>query len=411
MATIDDMGGMANGSRKGLSFQGHGQGRRIQRKQSSEDASSSLGVALGGGAARGLSHIGALKALTSHGVSFPIIAGTSMGAIIGAAYACGKLPEVEEMARGITPATMSGWFDMNLHTGALKGDVVKDLFKRFVEDTTFADLRDRGVSFSVVAADLDEEEPIYISEGRLDEAVRASMSIPGVFEPVGRDGRILVDGGLIDNVPVEAARMLGAGLVIGIEVYNTYDIWARAVLKAGTSLIQLRDMRARLRQLAKEHRPSAGIRPKQSDGQAASLGISRGVYQDEEGTPDFTIPVLSRFKASLAVSDGGEGLGAVGDRGAGQGGGAGAEARTSMRTTLEALDIIASVLEDGRLPFRANSEADVFIRPDVGGFHAHQFYRAPELIAAGERAARETVSQIVSLLADPLSTEAIGTTR
>lgn len=423
MATMTGVSEKSNGSQLGHKFLQHDQGQQAERIRPLGNAQ--LGVALGGGAARGLSHIGVLKTLTTSGVTFPIVTGTSMGAIIGAAYACGKLPEVEEMARAITPATMSGWLDINLHTGALKGDVVKDLFKQFVGDTTFADLRNRGISFSVVAADLDKEEPMYICEGRVDEAVRASMSIPGVFEPVGRDGRVLVDGGLIDNVPVEAARLLGAKLVIGVEVYNTYDIWARAVLRAGESLMQLRDMRARLRQLAREHWPSAGPRPKQSDEQAASLGLPIGAYHDEEGAPhDFTIPGLSRFRASLAalvnedpgdtVAGGsverGKGTGDSGARRREPGGsaargreagsreGADAEGRTSMRTTLGALDIIASVLEDGRLPFRATSEADVFIRPDVGKYHAHQFYRAPQIIAAGERAAREAVPGIADLV-------------
>jgi NTE family protein len=206
-----------------------------------------LGIALGGGAARGLSHIGVLKVLSEKGIAFPVVAGTSMGAIVGAAYVCGRLAEVEEAARGVTARTMAGWADLNLHSGALKGDVVKEIFHRLVGDTTFADLRDRGISFTVVAADLDTEEPVYINEGRLDDAVRASMSIPGIFEPISLCGRVLVDGGLIDNVPVGAARALGAARVIGVEVHNPYDIWIRTVLGVGLSLVQMREIKTRLK--------------------------------------------------------------------------------------------------------------------------------------------------------------------
>ena len=116
--------------------------------------------------------------------------------------------------------------------------MVKSIFHAFVGDMTFRDLRDRGINFVVVAADLDSEEPVYITEGRIDEAVRASMSIPGIFEPVTVDGRVLVDGGLIDNVPVGAARTLGARKVIGVEVHNPYDFWVRTAIGLGMSFVQ-----------------------------------------------------------------------------------------------------------------------------------------------------------------------------
>lgn len=353
-----------------------------------------LGIALGGGAARGLSHIGVLKTLASHGVTFPIITGTSMGAIIGAAYACGKLYEIEAVARSTTPITMSGWIDMNPRTGALKGEAVKEVFRQFVGDTTFADLRDRGISFAVVAADLDKEEPVYISEGRVDDAVRASMSLPGVFEPVSMDGRVLVDGGLIDNVPVDVARSLGAWIVVGVEVLNTYDVWTRAALRVGLSVVQLREMRAHLRQMANEQRARAsrGLPNGASDSAGLSAGLPLGVEPEKGGSPrDFTIPALSRFR----WSDGFGGLARTSDL-------APAKNRTSLKTTLDALDIIASILEDGRQPFRANSRADVFIRPDVSKYHAHQFYRASQLIALGERAAREALPNVMALAAGQL---------
>lgn len=369
-----------------------------------------LGIALGGGAARGLSHIGVLKSLTARRLFFPVITGTSMGAIVGAAYACGKLAEIEAVARSITPITMSGWLDMNLRTGALKGDAVKEVFGQFIGDTTFADLRDRGTFFAVVAADLDNEEPVYISEGRVDDAVRASMSIPGVFEPVGMDGRVLVDGGLMDNVPVDAARSLGASIVVGVEVLNTYDIWTRAALRLGLSVVQIREMRMRLRQMAAEQRAlrqatsgprdetnvsvglSSGTR---DDAVDASVGLPGGAGPDEEGAyHDFTVPANNR-QTELLVGQGRNDELARWRKGL-------PWSRTSLKTTLDALDFIASILEDGRQPFRANSRADVFIRPDVRRYHAHQFYRAPQLIALGERAAREALPDIMALAAGQL---------
>lgn len=383
-----------------------------------------IGIALGGGAARGLCHIGVLKVLSSMGVTFPIVAGTSMGAIIGAAYVAGKLDEAERIARSVTSRTMAGWADVNLQSGALKGDVVKAIFHQFVGDMTFADLRDRGISFVVVAADLESEEPVYITEGRIDDAVRASMSIPGIFDPVSIEGRVLVDGGLIDNVPVGAARALGAGKVIGVEVHNPYDIWVRTAIGLGLSLAQMREMKEKLQELAKEpHVPW-------QKSLEAYKGFSRKLFETAE-------PALGhrRLRANAWVN--GQNGNAVrahrklremmsrlhlgtprkeqveGWQEQGQTERQGrvecseqsewanprsGEGWTAFRATLVGLDIISSLLEQGREPFRPNVPADLFIRPNVRHFHSHQFYHARRLIAEGERAALDALPEIQKLI-------------
>lgn len=362
-----------------------------------------LGIALGGGAARGLCHIGVLKVLSSKGIAFPTVAGTSMGAIIGAAYVSGKLDEAERIARSVTARTMAGWADVNLQSGALKGDVVKAIFHQFVGDMTFQDLRDRGINFVVVAADLESEEPVYITEGRIDEAVRASMSIPGIFEPVTIDGRVLVDGGLIDNVPVGAARALGAHKVIGVEVHNPYDIWVRTVIGLGLSLAQMREMKAKLQELAKD--PHV---PWQKSLEAYN-GMSRKLFETAE-------PAIARGRRKDGVRGNGQFGNALrahprfrdmmsrlhlGTRRNGrdeQDRPKDGEGWTAFRATLVGLDIISSLLEQGREPFRPNDPADLFIRPDVRRFHAHQFYRASHLINEGIKAAVEALPHVERLL-------------
>lgn len=362
--------------------------------------SGSLGIALGGGAARGLCHIGVLRVLSAKGIAFPVVAGTSIGAIIGAAYVSGKIDEAEKIARSVTARTMAGWADVNLHSGALKGDVVKSIFHDFVGDMTFRDLRDRGINFVVVAADLDSEEPVYITEGRIDEAVRASMSIPGIFEPVTVDGRVLVDGGLIDNVPVGAARTLGARKVIGVEVHNPYDIWVRTAIGLGMSVVQMREMKARFQELAKEpHVPW-------QKSLEAYHGVSRKLFEGSETVPGRenhtgdsrtnglrrlafaknprVREMISRLHVGTARKE------RVRPRDG--------EGWTAFRATLVGLDIISSLLEQGREPFRPNVPADLFIRPDVRRFHAHQFYRASRLIAEGVKAATEALPQVEALL-------------
>lgn len=332
-----------------------------------------LGIALGGGAARGLCHIGVLKVLSSRGIKFPVVTGTSMGAIVGAAYVCGKLAEVERIARSITARTMSGWADVNLRSGALKGDAVKTVFRQFIGDTTFESLRERGIRFAVAAADLDQEEPVYIDEGRVDDAVRASMSVPGIFEPIIIGGRVLVDGGLIDNVPVDAARALGAGKVIGVEAHNPHDIWLRTVLGVSFSVIQAREVKERLQELAREQHVTW----------QRSLAAYRGM-SSRLTRPDR----MSEFMSRLHIGNLREGAGRPRN----------GDGWTALRATLAALDIIASLLEKGRTPFRSSSPADLFIRPDVRRFHAHQFYRASQLVFAGELAAIEALPRIEGFL-------------
>lgn len=358
-----------------------------------------FGIALGGGAARGLCHIGVLKTLSSCGIEFPVVTGTSMGAIIGAAYVCGNLAEVEHIARSVTARTMSGWADVNLSSGALKGDVVKAIFHRFIGDVTFEELREKGIRFTVVATDLDMEEPVYIDVGRVDDAVRASMSVPGVFEPITIGEKVLVDGGLIDNLPIGAARALGAEKVIGVEVYNPYDIWTRAALGVGLSVVQMREVKEHLQKLAKEQHVSwqrslaaykgasnrlarfadetcggdAGEHSRQSEDRG-----KKGAGLDHPRTREFMSRLHMGSKNRSEVKSG--------------------EGWTAFRATLAAFDMFTSSLERGREPFRATAHADLFVRPDVRRFHAHQFYRASQLIHAGELAAIEALPEIGELM-------------
>ena len=344
-----------------------------------------LGIALGGGAARGLCHIGVLKVLSSHGIEFPVVTGTSMGAIIGSAYVCGKLEEAEAIARSVTARSMSGGADMNLRTGGLKGEVVKAIFRKFIGDTTFEDLRDRGIRFTVVAADLEKEEPIYIDTGSVCDAVRASMSIPGIFEPITLDGRVLVDGGLIDNIPIGAARALGAGRVVAVDVNNPHDIWIRATLGFSLSMVQMREVREKLHELAKEQNV-----PWQRS-LAAYSGMSKrlaGYAERRESARPDGINRKREFLSRLHIGNAGQ-KAAKSPKG---------EGWTAFRATLAGLDIITSLLEQGREPFKASTYADVFIKPDVRRFHAHQFYRARQLIAAGERAALEALPRVKELM-------------
>jgi predicted acylesterase/phospholipase RssA len=176
-----------------------------------------IGYALGGGAARGLSHIGVLKVLEERNIFPDIIAGSSIGALIGALYASGaKVGDIEQFALRLDLKRLVFLADLTIPTsGLIGGKRVNSLLKSILGDLTFSQLK---CDFACVATDINTGEQVVLREGSLLEAVRASISIPGIFTPVRIKGRYLVDGGLVNEVPVSVCREMGATYVIGVNV-------------------------------------------------------------------------------------------------------------------------------------------------------------------------------------------------
>lgn len=176
----------------------------------------SVGLALGGGAARGFAHIGVLQVLAKHGIEPDIIVGTSIGAVVGACYAHGKLPEVETWARGLTTRGVLGYLDVSLGgSGLIGGDRLATRLEDTLGDTLIEDMPKR---YACIATELGTGHEIWLTHGRTVDAVRASYALPGIFTPVRLGGRWLVDGALVNPVPVSAARALGARLVIAVNL-------------------------------------------------------------------------------------------------------------------------------------------------------------------------------------------------
>jgi len=175
----------------------------------------SIGLALGSGAARGLAHIGVLKVLEAEGIPIGCIAGTSIGALIGALYAAGvPLARMEEVARNVDWQQMAGLIDPIIPTsGLIDGKKVAQFISELLPVETFEELR---IPLAVLATDVESGELLVIRRGLLREALRAAISFPGIFTPVNFAGRFLVDGGLCNPVPVDVARDLGATRVIGV---------------------------------------------------------------------------------------------------------------------------------------------------------------------------------------------------
>ena len=176
----------------------------------------SVGLALGGGIARGFVHIGVLQVLTKHGIEPDVVVGTSIGAVVGACYAGGKLEAFDEWARGLTTRGVLGYLDVSLGgSGLIGGNRLAERLDGVLADTMIEELPRR---YAAIATELGTGHEIWLTRGRVVDAARASYALPGMFTPVLLGGRWLVDGALVNPVPVSAARALGARLVIAINL-------------------------------------------------------------------------------------------------------------------------------------------------------------------------------------------------
>jgi len=174
-----------------------------------------VGLALGSGSARGWAHIGVIRALEEAGVRPDIVCGTSIGALVGAAYAAGELERLEKWVLGLEIGNVVGLADVSLGAGLLKGERLTQFFRSHFVDQPIEHLR---VPFAAVATSLQTGAEVWLRSGSTMEAVRASIALPGIFTPVRWEGSLLVDGGLANPVPVSLARAMGADVVIAVDL-------------------------------------------------------------------------------------------------------------------------------------------------------------------------------------------------
>lgn len=187
---------------------------------------SGIALALGGGAARGWAHIGVLRALDEAGIRIDMIAGTSIGALVGGCYLAGKLDELEDFARSLTRRRVFGLLDLHLGGSGLFGGMkLTARMKEHMNGLTFEDL---PKPFVCVAAEIRTGHEIWLSSGNLITAMRASYALPGVFEPVTANKRVLVDGALVNPVPVSVCRAHEQPLVVAVNLH--YDLFGRAAV-------------------------------------------------------------------------------------------------------------------------------------------------------------------------------------
>lgn len=191
----------------------------IQPTRSKGPETPRIGLVLGGGAARGWAHIGVLRALEEAGIVPDVVSGTSIGAVVGGCYLSGHLDQLEDWARSITRRKVFSLLDISFGgSGLISGAKLVDLLEDALQETAIEDL-DR--KFICVATELKSGHEVWLRSGPLATAMRASFALPGIFEPIAIDGRWLVDGALVNPVPVSACRALDARCVIAVNLHNS----------------------------------------------------------------------------------------------------------------------------------------------------------------------------------------------
>ena len=234
-------------------------------------ARAKIGLALGSGSARGWSHIGIIEALAEAGIEPDVVCGTSMGSLVGAAYVTGRMTPLRVWAEAVSWREIVGMLDIRLMRGGLMEGRQIMGFLRGLEMA--GSIEDAPKPFAAVATDLMTGEEIWLTSGPIVDAVRASIALPGIFSPARVDGKWLVDGGLVNPVPVSVCRALGAEIVIAVNLNS--DLIGRRVRGAILSRRQRSGPKARkdFLERLKKQMPVALRRPA---GMLAPLLIERG---------------------------------------------------------------------------------------------------------------------------------------
>jgi NTE family protein len=299
-----------------------------------------IGLALGGGAARGLAHIGIVRTLIAHGIVPNVVVGTSIGAVVGGAYAAGHLDTLEEWARSLQPRNILGYLDIRLNgSGLIGGDKLAAQLEAAIGPTLIEDL---PLKFATVATEVRTGHEIWLTHGRMVDAMRASYALPGIFSPVLVGDRWLVDGALVNPVPVSAARAFGAEIVIAANLSS--DIFAHS-----TTIYA--------------HGPSADV----TVAIAPETAIEPAPPKRRFGkffSPERTM------KREFFGSAGRPGISTV---------------------MVDAFNIMQDRITRARL---AGDPPDLLISPRVGQIGWFDFHRADDLIAFGARAAERAIDSI-----------------
>jgi NTE family protein len=299
-----------------------------------------IGLAFGGGAARGFAHIGVMQVLLERGIVPDVIVGTSIGAVVGGCYAGGKLDDLTQWALSLTTRRVLGYLDISIAgSGLIGGD---RLARRLEQALGGSMIEELPCTFAAIATEIGTSHEIWLTRGRMVEALRASYALPGIFSPVRLGGRWLVDGTLVNPVPVSTARALGARMVIAVNLSADRFGRGTTIASHGSDDDDLQMIAA----LAKSRN-----------------GLAR-VFNPER-----------RLKRKLIGEHGRPGLSTV---------------------MVEAFNVMQDRITRARL---AGDPPDVLISPRVGAVGWFDFHRADTLIAAGREAAERAIEPIAEAIA------------
>ncbi len=301
-----------------------------------------VGLALGSGSARGWSHIGVLWALAEAGMEIRYVAGTSIGSLVGAAYALDRMDVLEDFARQLDWKQIVSFLDVTFpRSGLIDGKKISDFFRSHVREI---DIEELPLRYCAVATDLATGREVVLNKGDLIEAIRASISVPGIFTPVRENGRFLVDGGLVNPVPVSVVRKMGADYVIAVDL--NHDIV--------------------------EKRSATGIASVDSSGAGVVVQSRRPKWRIAQELAnrfhEFSSPALSQVRQWLH--------------------------KDPVPNIFDVLTTAINIMEVQITATRLKSDPpDLLIQPRLGDIRFLEFHRAEEAIAEGYREAMAQIKE------------------
>jgi NTE family protein len=295
-----------------------------------------IGLALGGGSARGWAHIGVLQALNEAGIHPDIVAGTSIGAVVGGCYVAGELNALDQFARDLTRRKVLGFLDFNFTgSGLINGQKLSSVLETRLKSVNIESLSRR---FVAVATEIGTGHEIWLSQGSIVDAMRASYALPGIFRPVNIAGRWLFDGALVNPIPVSVCRALGARYVIAVNVNS--DSCGRGTVVPHTEIMPA---------LEAPEPPPAEEGLLARNGRAVKKLLQRQLFGRADNGPGIS------------------------------------------RVMVEAFNIVQDRIARSRL---AGDPPDAVIQPRVPAFGLFDFHRAEELIECGLVAAQREIDDI-----------------
>jgi NTE family protein len=295
-----------------------------------------VGLALGSGSARGWAHIGVIQALSEAGVPINYVAGTSMGALVGSFYASGHLPALREFALEMDWKQVVYFFDVVFpRSGLIDGIKVQNFIRDHVGTVNIEDL---DTPFSTVATDLTKGTEVVIGSGDIIEAVRASISVPGIFTPVQQNDMYLVDGGLVNPVPVTAVRAMGADYIIAVDL--NHDIME----KKGTI--------------------KTGVHEKKMKASAPNENTKNRIWTLlDEKMKRLDIPFSEHIEKWISTKE---------------------HAPNIFEILISSINVMEARITEARLTL---DQPDLLIKPSLGHIKLMEFHKADEAITGGHEAA------------------------